>query len=138
MLRVALQGLRGRKGPFAGAFVALAIAAALVMACATLLEAGLRSESPVERYAGAPIVVAGDQTAEVNAGTEGQDRVPLFERARVPAALASRIEAVPGPGGHDTFAHGWSRGASWPGSLRSAGSSPPQPRAPHRAASPPR
>ena len=39
MLRVAFQGLRGRKGPFVGAFLALAVAAALVMACGTLLQA---------------------------------------------------------------------------------------------------
>ena len=96
MLWIALQGLRGRKGPFAGAFVALAVASALVMACGTLLQAGLRSHAPVERYAATPIVVAGEQTARIEVGTQNSDSVPLFERARVSAALVSRIAAVPG------------------------------------------
>src|SRR5262245_39812661 len=96
MLRVALQGLRGRRGPFAGAFVALAVAAALVMACGMLLQAGLRSKAPVERYSGTPIVVTGHQKMQVNAGTENEDRVDLYERARIPSSLVSRVEAVPG------------------------------------------
>src|SRR5690242_12251158 len=96
MLRLALQGLHGRKGPFAGAFVALAIAAALVMACATLLQAGLNAKSPVERYAGAPIVVSGDQKEHVNVGTDNEDSVPLYERVRIPAALEQQLRALPG------------------------------------------
>src|SRR3954469_10358951 len=96
MLRIALQSLRGRRGPFAGAFVALGVAAALVMACGTLMQAGLGADAPVERYARAPFVIAGDQKATVNAGTEGQDTVPLFERARLDAALVARVAAVLG------------------------------------------
>ena len=142
MWRVAFQGLRGRKGPFVGAFLALAVAAALVMACGTLLEAGLTSQSPVERYAAAPVVVAGDQTAKVNAGTGGEDRVALYERSRVPSALGPRLAAVPGvrtaiadvtipadlytsrgrvegPGGHPTAAHPWSTAALTPYALTS-------------------
>src|SRR5690348_16274589 len=96
MLSTALQGLRGRKAPFAGAFVALAVAAALVMACAALLEAGLRSKTPAERYAGAPVVVAAEQKATVNPGTDNEDSVPLYERVRVPEALAVELARVPG------------------------------------------
>src|SRR3954451_24192151 len=96
MLSVALQGLRGRKGPFAGAFIALAVAAALVMACGTLLQAGVRSTPPVERYAGAPIVVTGVQKARVNVGSQNADSGPLFERARIPPPLVAHITAVPG------------------------------------------
>ena len=142
MLRIALQGLRGRKGPFAGAFVALAVAAALVMACAALTEAGLRSAPGVERYAGAPIVVAGHQEMEAAAETEDTDAVPLLERARVPAALVPRLAAVPGvraaiadisvaaglrgpagavtgPTGHPIAAHPWETAALTPYALRS-------------------
>ena len=142
MLRIALQGLRGRKGPFAGAFVALAVAAALVMACATLTEAGLRSAPAVERYIGAPIVAAGHQQVAVDAGTENADAAPLFERARVPAALASRLAGVPGvraaiadvsapaalrgpsgaatgPAGHPIAVHPWDTAALTPYTLRS-------------------
>jgi putative ABC transport system permease protein len=96
VLRLALQGLRGRKGPFAGAFVALLLAAALVMACGSLLESGLRSDPPVERYAGAPLVLAGEQRAVVDEGTENEDAVPLFERARLEASLVAGAAAVPG------------------------------------------
>ena len=140
MLRIALQGLRGRKGPFAGAFVALAVAAALVMACATLTEAGLRAAPAVERYAGAPIVVAGHQQVAIDAGTENADAAPLFERARVPAALAPRLAAVPGvraaiadvsapaalrgprgavtgPAGHPIAVHPWDTAALTPYTL---------------------
>src|SRR4051794_1466397 len=96
MFALAIQGLRGRKAPFAGAFVALALAAALVMACGSLLQAGLESKSPVERYSGAPIVVAGDQNERINVGTQNEDTVPLYERVRVPASLASELAAIPG------------------------------------------
>src|SRR5690348_6062774 len=137
MLRVAFQGLRGRKGPFVGAFVALAIAAALVMACGTLLQAGLSSKSPVERYAGAPIVVSGDQNAQINVGTDNEDSVPLYERVRIPATLAAKLRALPGvraaiadigvtaairgphgfvegPGGHPSALHPWETAALTP------------------------
>src|SRR3954468_10702908 len=130
MFSIALQGLRGRKGPFAGAFIALAVAAALVMACGSVLQAGLESKSPVERYSGAAVVVAGDQNERINVGTDSEDRVPLYERVRVPARLASELAAlpgvrsavadvavpadlvgahgaIPGPGGHETAIHPW-------------------------------
>ncbi len=142
MLRTAFQGMRGRKGPFAGAFAALATAAALVTACGTLLEAGLRSDPPVERYAGAPLVVAGSQRLTINPGTQNQDSVSLLERVRVPAALVPRLAAVPGvraaiadvsapaqllgrdgviagPTGHPTAVHPWDTAALTPYSLES-------------------
>src|SRR4051795_12854704 len=96
MLSVALQGLRGRKGPFAGAFIALAVAAALVMACASLLQAGLESKAPVERYSGAAVVVAGEQNERIKVGTDDEDSVPLYERVRVPQSLALELARVPG------------------------------------------
>src|SRR3954451_2678077 len=142
MLSVALQGLRGRKGPFAGAFIALAVAAALVMACGTLLQAGVRSTPPVERYAGAPIVVTGLQKARVNVGSQNEDGVALFERARVPGSLVAQIAAVPGvrsaiadisvpaqlrgpvgtidgPTGHPIALHPWASAALTPYALQS-------------------
>jgi putative ABC transport system permease protein len=150
MLRVALQGLRGRKGPFAGAFVALAVAAALVMACGTLLLAGMSSTPPVERYSATPIVVTGHQKATIGAGTQNQDSVALFERARVRSALAGRIAHVPGvkdaiadisvpatlraaarvvdgPTGHPNAVHPWETAALTPYAL-AAGRAPAGPR----------
>ena len=140
MLRVAIQGLRGRKGPFIGAFVALAVAAALVMACGMLLQAGLESKPPVERYSGTPILVTGHQKARVGVGTANEDSVFLYERARVSSSLVSRVAAVPGvrraigdasvpatvrsggalvegPGGHPTSLHPWETAALTPYTL---------------------
>jgi putative ABC transport system permease protein len=113
MLRVALLGIRGRIGAFAGAFVALFAAAVLVMACGVLLESGIRSHPPVERFAAAAAVIAGDQTAGED------DDVVLTERARVDAALAGRVGGIadyasPGRG---VTAHGWSSAALAPYSL---------------------
>ena len=149
MLRVALQGLRGRKGPFAGAFVALAVAAALVMACGVLLQAGLDSKPPVERYAGTPVVVTGHQKARVNVGTEDEDSEALYERARLSSSLVPRIAALPGvrravgdisvpaalrssgtlvegPTGHPAALHPWATAALTPYTL-SAGHAPAGP-----------
>src|SRR5215212_3506771 len=115
MLRLALLSARGRLSTFIGAFVALAASATLVVAGGMPFEAALRSHPPVERYAAAAAVVTGQQTV-------GADHdVPLGERARVDAALAGRLAAVPGVraaigdvstparlGDHTTAAHGWS------------------------------
>jgi putative ABC transport system permease protein len=113
MLRVALLGIRGRAGAFAGAFVALFVAAVLVMACGVLLESGIRAHAPVERYAAATAVIAGDQSV-------GEDNdIVLTERARVDASLAERVGGIadyasPGRG---VTAHGWSSAALAPYAL---------------------
>ena len=130
MLRLALLSGRGRLSTFTGALVALAVSAALVVAGGMPFEAALRAHPPVERYAGAAAVVTGQQIV-------GADHdVPLGERARVDAALAGRLAAVPGVraaigdvsvparlGGRDTAAHGWSSAALTPYVL-SAGRAP--------------
>ena len=149
MLRVALQGLRGRRGPFVGAFVALAVASALVVACGMLLQAGLESKPPVERYSGTPIIVTGHQKPVVNAGTDNEERIAVYERARVPRSLVSRVAAVPGvrraiadsstpatlrsdagtvegPGGHPIALHPWETAALTPYALQ-AGRAPAAP-----------
>ena len=121
MLRLALLSARGRIGTFTGALVALIASSALVMAGAMLLESALRTQPPVERYAGAAAVVTGQQIV-------GPDHdVPLGERARVSSALTARLAAVPGVraaiadvsvparlGGHATVAHGWGSAALTP------------------------
>jgi putative ABC transport system permease protein len=149
MLRLALLGLRGRRSTFAGAAVALFLAAVLVSACGVLLASAVRSTPTPERYAGAPIVVAGQQTLHQRVNKYDSEDVPLPERVRVASALASRLAdvpgvrsvvpdvsvrtqvlgahgAVPGPGGHDTFAHGWSSAALTPLTLH-AGRPPARP-----------
>ncbi len=121
MLRLAVLSARGRLGTFTGAFVALFAAAVLSMAWGMQLESLLRTHPPVERYASAAAVVAGQQ----NTGHKGD--VLLGERARVSAALAPRLAAVPGIraaigdvsvpallGGRTVTAHGWSSAALTP------------------------
>src|SRR3954453_1608308 len=129
MLRLALLSARGRLSTFIGAFVALAASATLVVAGGMPFEAALRSHPPVERYAAPAAGVTGQQIV-------GADHdVPLGERARVDAALAGRLAAVPGVraaigdvstparlGDHTTPAPGWGRAPPPPG-----GSSPPLP-----------
>jgi putative ABC transport system permease protein len=149
MLRLALLGLRGRRSAFAGAAVALFFAAVLVTACGVLLASGVRSTPTPERYAGAPVVVAGAQTIHHRVSKYDTESLLLPERVRVPTALADRLAAVPGvrrvvedvsvrtqvlgsrgavpgPGGHDTFAHGWSSAALTPLRLQ-AGRAPARP-----------
>src|SRR5215213_783538 len=130
MLRLALLSGRGRVHTFIGALVALIASSALVMAGAMPLESALRAHPPVERYAAAAAVVAGDQIV----GKEHD--VPLTERARVDAGLTARLAAVPGVrkaiadvaaparlGGRTAVAHGWSSAALAPYAL-TAGRAP--------------
>ncbi|MCJ0869258.1 ABC transporter permease [Streptomyces sp. AP-93] len=107
MLRYALQTVRDRKAGFLGAFLALLCAAALVTACGTLLETGLRGTIATERYAGAPVVVSADQnvhTTTVKVKKKGDEQKvktkhkakPVAERAWLPAATVDTVRAVPG------------------------------------------
>ncbi|GAA2118286.1 FtsX-like permease family protein [Actinomadura alba] len=99
MLSLAWSTLRARKGAFAGAFVALMCASALVTACGVLLETGLRGDIAAERYAGAPIIVGADQ--QVHWTEHKKDKVktkskPLTERAWLPADTVDRLQKLPG------------------------------------------
>ncbi|MGH4034837.1 FtsX-like permease family protein [Actinomycetota bacterium Odt1-20B] len=106
MLRYALQTVRDRKGGFLGAFLALMCAAALITACGTLLETGLRGTIRTERYAAAPVIVSADQNVHRTTvkHKKGKTKVkhkakPIAERAWLSAGLAERIREVPGVGG---------------------------------------
>ncbi|WP_412076558.1 FtsX-like permease family protein [Streptomyces xanthophaeus] len=103
MLRYALQTLRDRKAGFLGAFMALLCAAALVTACGTLLETGLRGKIGTERYAAAPVIVSADQNVHETTVKEKKGKTktkhkakPVAERAWLPAATADTVRAVPG------------------------------------------
>jgi putative ABC transport system permease protein len=152
MLRLALQTMWMRRHSFVSAFVALSFAVALVTACGILMESGVRSTAPVQRYAAAPVVVAANQTIPVKlgGGDESVESVPLPERARIPAALADRVagvdgvraviadHAIPatvatadgrllsGPDGGPVVGHGWSSAALTPYGL-AAGRAPSAP-----------
>ncbi|MEO3871784.1 FtsX-like permease family protein [Nonomuraea sp. B12E4] len=100
MIGFALKTLRHRKGAFAGAFVALLCAAALVCACLMLLETGLRGTVAPERYAGAPAIVAADQyvheTIDKGDGKTKTKAKPLSERAWLPVSVVTALRATPG------------------------------------------
>src|ERR1700761_6694597 len=133
MFRLSITSARGRPGTFIGALVALFTASVLAMAWGMQLEAILRTQPPVERYAATAAVVTGQQTV-------GADHdVPLTERARISSALAARLAAVPGVraaigdvsvparlGDRTNVAHGWSSAAITPYVL-SAGRAPAGP-----------
>ncbi|MEV0404458.1 FtsX-like permease family protein [Actinoallomurus sp. NPDC050550] len=142
MLGLVLNTLRHRKAGFAGAFLALFCAAALVCACGALLETGLRGTIAPERYAGAPILVTGDQYVhqdKVKKGKVKHKAKGLAERAWLPAATADRLRAVPGvrsvvtevtfpaeiPGAApgSSYGHGWESAALTPFTL-AAGRAP--------------
>src|SRR4051812_36802571 len=90
MLRLALTTARTRPGSFLGPFLAFAMAAVLATAGGMLLQAALQTHPPVDRYAAASAVIAGDQLT-------GSDRdIVLGERVRVPAALVATAASLPG------------------------------------------
>lgn len=103
MLRYALRTVRARKGGFLGAFFALMCAAALITACGTLLETGLRGTIATERYAATPVVVSADQNVHQTTvkHKKGKTKVkhkakPIAERAWLPGDLATELRKVPG------------------------------------------
>ncbi|MFD9904925.1 FtsX-like permease family protein [Streptomyces sp. NPDC059063] len=103
MLRYALQTIRARVGGFLGAFTALMCAAALITACGTLLETGLRGTIATERYAAAPVIVSADQNVHRTTvkHKHGKTKVkhkakPIAERAWLPADIEDKVRKVPG------------------------------------------
>jgi putative ABC transport system permease protein len=103
MLRYALRTVQARKGGFLGAFFALMCAAALITACGTLLETGLRGTIATERYAATPVVVSADQNVHQTTVThkKGKTKVkhkakPIAERAWLPGDLATELRKAPG------------------------------------------
>ncbi|MGV2918390.1 FtsX-like permease family protein [Streptomyces alfalfae] len=100
MLRIALATLRARGGAFAATFAALLLGAAVISACGVLLESGLRSALPPERYEKAPVIVAGRHSVDLDVksadGSDYRSSRPLPERPSLDAALVRDIAAVDG------------------------------------------
>ncbi|HEX2313651.1 MAG TPA: FtsX-like permease family protein [Thermomonospora sp.] len=134
---LALATLRTRKAAFAGSFLALLCAAALVAACGVLLETGLRGGVPTERYAGTPVVVSADQNLHWTKHKKGKTKVkskPLTERAWLDASVTERLRPVPGiaavvpevvfpatvlaPGHAPAWGHAWDSARLTPYTLR--------------------
>ncbi|MEU3843662.1 FtsX-like permease family protein [Streptomyces sp. NPDC028635] len=135
MIGFALKTLRHRKAAFAGAFVTLLCAAALVSGCGMLLETGLRGTVAPERYAGTPVVVAGDryvhQTVTKSKGKTKHKAKQIAERRWIDASLARELRALPGvrevvsevtfpvhgADGREALGHGWESAALTPFTL---------------------
>lgn len=140
MLRYALRSVRARKAGFLGAFLALMCAAALITACGTLLDTGLRGTVRTERYAAGPVVVSADQNVHRTTvkHKKGKTKVkhkakPIAERAWLPESLGSTLARTPGvarvvpeltflaepltptdTGGRTSYGHAWDSAALTP------------------------
>ncbi|MGW1620331.1 ABC transporter permease [Streptomyces sp. NPDC002172] len=140
LLRYALKTIRARKAGFLGAFLALLCAAALITACGTLLDTGLRGTIRTERYAATPVVVSADQYVHRTTvkHKHGKTKVkhkakPIAERAWLPADLEAGLARTPGvarvvpeltflaqpltpagTGGRTAYGHAWESAALTP------------------------
>jgi putative ABC transport system permease protein len=140
MLRYALRTVRARKAGFLGAFLALMCAAALITACGSLLDTGLRGTIGTERYAAAPVVVSADQSVHRTTikHKKGRTKVkhkakPIAERAWLPERLRGTLAHTPGvarvvpeltflaqpstpagTGGRTAYGHAWDSAALTP------------------------
>ncbi|MFI8822500.1 FtsX-like permease family protein [Streptomyces sp. NPDC053431] len=96
---LARAAVRFKPSSFAGTFVALLLAAAVVSGCGLLLQTGITASVPPARYAGAPVVVAADQQVHVTVD-RGAERETVSaavpDRARLDASLVRAAAAVPG------------------------------------------
>jgi putative ABC transport system permease protein len=146
MLALSWSTIKGRKGGFVAAFVAVLFGSAVITACGILLESSERSGVPTERYQAADLVVGAPQALPV-----ADDVDPRFgERATLPADRVGDIARVPGvrsaiadvnvpvslvtadaealaePDGTPALGHGWQSAALGPFTT-SAGQAPTGP-----------
>lgn len=100
MWNLALRTLRYRKSGFIATFIAVLLGSGLVIACAGLMETGIRIAVPPERFAAAPVVVSGQQAylvpKEDPNDTKDMKTVALAERQWLDPALADELASVDG------------------------------------------
>lgn len=75
---------------FLGPFLALMCADALITACGTLLETGLRGTIHTERYATAPVVVSADQNVHWTTVKHTKDRTKVKHKEPVAERVVGR------------------------------------------------
>ncbi|GAB3148101.1 ABC transporter permease [Micromonospora sonneratiae] len=146
MLALAWSTVKGRKGGFVAAFVAVLFGSAVITACGILFESSQRLGVPTERYQAADVVVGAPQALPV-----ADDVDPRFgERATLPADRVGDIARLPGvraviadvnvpvsivtangevlagPDGTPALGHGWRSAALGPFTM-SAGQAPTGP-----------
>src|ERR1041384_2494364 len=91
-LSLAWATIKGRKGGFIAAFLAVMFGSAVITASGILLETGASSGVPTERYQSAAVVVGADQTLSIS-----DDINPRFaERVQLPAQLIGDVAKVAG------------------------------------------
>ncbi|SED09145.1 ABC transporter permease [Streptomyces sp. TLI_105] len=97
---LAARSLRAHRKAWAAVFAAVAVTTALLGALALALGSTGLGHARVERYAAAPVVVAGDQEVRWTATPWGSEprteTAGLTERVRVPEAAVAVLRAVPG------------------------------------------
>ncbi|GAA2993483.1 putative ABC transport system permease protein [Actinokineospora diospyrosa] len=103
MLALALRTLRFRKGGFLGTFIALFFGAALILACAGLMETGIRTAIPPERLAHADLQVVAPHKFELSrddpdedGGKHHTDTALLPERVRLAPTVVDQVKTVRG------------------------------------------
>lgn len=92
MWSLALASIRHNRGGFAGVFVAVFFAAALITGLGVLMESGLRGGVAPQRYSGADVVVGAPQFLPV----PGDLAQAFPERALLPADTRDLVAEVPG------------------------------------------
>ncbi|MFD4316842.1 FtsX-like permease family protein [Streptomyces sp. NPDC058548] len=97
---LAARSLRAHRKAWAAVFAAVAVTSVLLGALALAAGSAGLGHARVERYAAAPVVVAGDQevrwtTKPWGSETETQS-AGLTERVRIPSATVDVLRAVPG------------------------------------------
>ncbi|MFE7659587.1 ABC transporter permease [Streptomyces celluloflavus] len=95
MFRLVLKTVKERKSGFVGAFVALFGASVLITAFGVILQSGIGSGVPVQRYGAAAVVVAGKQEFSVTEGRNTKTR-SLPGPVGVARSLVGTTASVPG------------------------------------------
>ncbi|KWT59698.1 hypothetical protein ADL21_22760 [Streptomyces albus subsp. albus] len=95
MFALVLKTVKERKSGFVGAFIALLGASMLITAFGIILQSGIDSGVPAQRYSDAAVVVAGKQEFSVTEGKSTKTKA-LDDAVGVPRSLVAKVAAVPG------------------------------------------
>ncbi|GAA2293388.1 FtsX-like permease family protein [Streptomyces violaceusniger] len=96
---LAARATRAHRKAWTAVFAALALTSLLLGAFGLTLVSAWSAQPRVERYAGADLVVAGDQTTRFSATALGERETAsagLTERVRIPRTALSVVRGVPG------------------------------------------
>jgi putative ABC transport system permease protein len=94
MIRIAFQTLRNRKSGFVGSFIALLFAVSIITACGILIDSGVRSTIPTERYHGVDLVLTANRSVKVDQYTSLS--LPNSGQPRLSADVLEKVRTVKG------------------------------------------